>query len=104
MPAAGKGGLVPGPTPADRGRPSEDVIVEEQGIRVGVRPWEGGDAGLFSDMRGLRAWLQPLAGAPRAEHLRVYGDVLVSAALGALAMLTVDLSEHYLDRAPDNFG
>lgn len=86
-------------------RPEEDVIVEERGVRVGVRPWEGGDAGLFSDMRGLRAWLRPHWQGRRVLNTFAYtGMFSVSAALGgACDVHTVDLSEHYLDRARENF-
>lgn len=86
-------------------RPPGDLLVQERGVRVGVRPWEGSDAGLFSDMRGIRAWLEPHWRGRSVLNTFAYTGVFsVSAALsGASAVHTVDLSDHYLDRARDNF-
>lgn len=86
-------------------RPPGDLLVEERGVRVGVRPWDGSDAGLFSDMRGIREWLQPhWRGRSVLNTFAYTGMFSVSAALGGASEVhTVDLSDHYLDRARDNF-
>lgn len=86
-------------------RPSGDLVVEERGVRVGVRPWEGPDAGLFSDMRDVRAWMAPHWAGRRVLNTFSYtGMYSVAAALGGASSVdTVDLSEHYLERAQRNF-
>jgi 23S rRNA (cytosine1962-C5)-methyltransferase len=86
-------------------RPAGDILVQERGIRVAVRPWEGSDAGVFSDMRDVRAWLEPhWRGRSVLNTFSYTGMFSVAAALGgASSVHTVDLSEHYLDRAKHNF-
>lgn len=86
-------------------RPPGDVLVQERGVSVGVRPWDGSDAGVFSDMRDVRAWLEPhWRGRSVLNTFAYTGMFSVAAALGgATPVHTVDLSDHYLDRARDNF-
>jgi len=87
-------------------RPSDDIIIQERGVRAAVRPWDGSDAGVFSDMRDVRAWLEPHWRGRRVLNTFSYtGMFSVAAALGGAAEVeTVDLSEHYLERAVDNFA
>ena len=85
--------------------PQEDVRVLERGVAVGVRPWDGPDTGLYSDMRDVRAWLEPHWRGRRVLNLFAYtGMFSVCAALhGATEVHTVDLAGGSLDRARDNF-
>jgi 23S rRNA (cytosine1962-C5)-methyltransferase len=86
-------------------RPAEDVVVTERGLKVGVRPWEGPDVGLYCDMRDLRAWLEPHWHNRRVLNTFAYTGMfsLAAAAGGAKHVTSVDLSEKYLDRARTNF-
>jgi 23S rRNA (cytosine1962-C5)-methyltransferase len=86
-------------------RPSGDVIVTERGVRVGVRPWDGSDAGLYCDMRGLRTWLEPHWAGRRVLNTFAYTGMfsVCAAKAGASAVTTTDLSAPVLDRAQDNF-
>jgi len=83
----------------------EDVLVKEAGVTVAVRPWEGHDAGLYCDMRDVRAWLRPHWRGRQVLNTFAYtGMFSLSAALGgALSVTSVDLSDKYLDRAKQNF-
>ena len=90
-----------------RGRaPTGDVRVTERGVACLVRPGAGKDIGLYTDMRDNRAWLEPYWGGRRVLNLFAHtGFFSVAAAMnGASETVSVDLSEHYLDRAEANFG
>ncbi len=81
-----------------------DVRVTERGASFLVRPG-GKDVGLFTDMRDNRAWLEPHWGGRRVLNLFAHtGAFSVCAALGgASQVVSVDLSEPYLERARANF-
>ncbi len=81
-----------------------DVRVTERGVALLVRPTSK-DVGLFTDMRENRAWLEPHWGGKRVLNLFAHtGAFSVCAALGGASQVTsVDLSEHYLERARANF-
>jgi len=85
--------------------PTDDVRVLERGVKYGVRPHDGPDVGLYADMRGVRAWLEPSWGGMRVLNTFAYtGAFSVSAAYnGAMETVSVDLSRRYLDRAEANF-
>lgn len=85
--------------------PSGDVKVRERGIVYGVRPHEGPDVGLYTDMRAVRAFLEPTWGGTRVLNTFAFtGAFSVSAAYnGALETVSVDLSAKYLERAEQNF-
>lgn len=90
-----------------RGRaPTAPVRVTERGVACLVDPGNGKDIGLYTDMRDNRAWLEPYWGGKRVLNLFAHtGMFSVAAALnGASEVLTVDLSEAYLDRAEANFA
>jgi 23S rRNA (cytosine1962-C5)-methyltransferase len=61
--------------------------------------------GLFSDMRDNRAWLEPSWGGTRVLNLFAHTGFfsVVAAMHGAMEVVSVDLSEIYLDRAEANF-
>lgn len=84
---------------------ADDVIVAELGLQYEVRPAFGKDAGLFTDMRTNRAWLAPHWRGARVLNLFAHtGAFSVSAAAnGAAELVSVDLSEGYLQRARRNF-
>jgi 23S rRNA (cytosine1962-C5)-methyltransferase len=81
-----------------------DIRVTERGMAMLVRPWEGPDVGLYTDMREVRAWLEPHWGGARVLNTFAYtGAFGVAAALaGASEIVTVDLSTAYLDRFEAN--
>lgn len=84
---------------------SAEVRVVERGVAFRVRPWEGPDVGLYTDMRAVRAWLEPHWGGARVLNTFAYtGAFSVAAAMaGASEVVTVDLSAAYLERAEANF-
>lgn len=86
-------------------RPESDVVVQERGVRVAVRPWDGADTGLYNDMRDVRAWMEPHWAGKRVLNTFAYTGMFSVAAAhhGAAAVTTVDLSPHYLERARANF-
>ena len=84
---------------------TDDVRVTERGMAIRVRPWDGPDVGLYTDMRAVRAWLEPHWGGKAVLNTFAYtGAFSVAAALGgASEVVSVDLSPHYLERAEANF-
>jgi 23S rRNA (cytosine1962-C5)-methyltransferase len=100
-----KGGLDPAPGLLEGHEPTADVRVLERGVAFGVRPHEGPDVGLYADMRGVRAWMEPHWGGTRVLNTFAYtGAFSVSAAYnGAMETVSVDLSKAYLERAEKNF-
>lgn len=94
-----KPGLIRGHPPAG------PITVRERGLSYLVHPNEGPDVGLYSDMRGVRAFLEPHWGGTEVMNTFAYtGAFSVSAAMnGASAVDTVDLSGRYLERAQANF-
>ena len=85
--------------------PQKKIQVQELGLQYWVTPQNSKDAGLFCDMRSLRAWLQDRWKYKRVLNLFCYtGAFSVSAAAhGASEVHSVDLSLGYLERAKDNF-
>jgi 23S rRNA (cytosine1962-C5)-methyltransferase len=86
-------------------RLTDDVRVTERGMAARVRPWDGPDVGLYTDMRAVRAWLEPHWGGRSVLNTFAYtGAFSVAAALGgATEVVSVDLSAAYLERAEANF-
>ncbi|MFK7929198.1 MAG: class I SAM-dependent rRNA methyltransferase [Myxococcota bacterium] len=84
---------------------SSEVRVTERDVAFRVRPWEGPDVGLYTDMRAVRAWLEPHWGGTRVLNTFAYtGAFSVAAAVGgASEIVTTDLSSAYLERAEANF-
>lgn len=88
-----------------RGRaPEAEVVVQERGIALHARPWDGPDVGIYADMRDVRAWLEPHWAGRRVLNLFAYtGAFSVAAAVhGAVQAVSVDLSGPYLARAEAN--
>ena len=79
--------------------------VSERGINCLVDLHGEISVGLFSDMRDNRTWLEPSWGGQRVLNLFAHtGFFSVAAAMhGASEVVSVDLSEAYLDRAEANF-
>lgn len=95
--------------PAERvaGHPPRGAVrVRERGVSFDVWPLEAPDAGLYPDMREVRAWLEPFWGGQRLLNTFAYtGAFSVSAARhGASEVVSVDLSRGALDRAEANFA
>jgi 23S rRNA (cytosine1962-C5)-methyltransferase len=60
-----------------------DVEVHERGMAMGVRPWEGPDTGVYTDMREVRRWLEPYWAGRRVVNTFAYtGAFSVAAARG----------------------
>lgn len=87
------------------GTPDSPVRVTERGISFLVDPARGLDAGLFCDMRDVRAWMEPHWAGRRVLNLFAYtGAFSVAAAMhGAYEVVTVDLSASHIERARANF-
>lgn len=85
--------------------PTADVRVTERGVSCLVRPGAGKDIGLYTDMRANRAWLEPYWGGRRVLNLFAHTGFfsVVAARFGASEVVSVDLSERYLERAEANF-
>lgn len=83
---------------------SPEVEVLEAGTRLKVRPADGFDAGLYCDMRELRAWMAPWWRGKRVLNTFAFtGAFTVAAALGgAREVLSVDLSAPSLARLEEN--
>jgi 23S rRNA (cytosine1962-C5)-methyltransferase len=81
------------------------ITVQERGVQVSVQPWLGHDVGLYCDMRGLRAWLEPHWRGKRVLNTFAHTGMfsVVAAVHGAREVVSVDLSERYLSRAQENF-
>lgn len=97
--------VVPGPGLLHGHPLTDEVRVTERGATFKVRPWEGPDVGLYTDMRAVRAWLEPHWGGTAVLNTFAYtGAFSVVAALGgASEIVTVDLSAPALERARANF-
>jgi len=83
-----------------------DVIVLEHGLRYLVRPEMGLDAGLYPDMRDLRAWLRPYWKGRRVLNTFAYTGAfsVAAAANGAAKVDTVDLATTAISRCKANFS
>ncbi len=79
--------------------------VSERGIDCLVDLHGKVSVGLFSDMRDNRAWLESAWGGQRVLNLFAHTGFfsVVAAMHGASEVISVDLSEAYLDRAEANF-
>lgn len=84
---------------------TSELRVLERGAAFKVRPWEGPDVGLYTDMRAVRAWLEPHWGGTAVLNTFAYtGAFSVVAALGgASEIVTVDLAAPAIERAKANF-
>ncbi len=101
-----EGGPRPEPEPLFGPAERRPVVVRERGMAMEVRPWEGADAGLYADMRDVRAWLAPHWGGRSVLNLFAFtGAFSVAAALGgAREVTTCDLAAPVLARARANFA
>ncbi len=84
---------------------ADPVVVSEHGLRYYVQPNMGLDAGLYPDMRALRAWLAPHWQGKRVLNTFAYtGAFSVAAAAGGASRVeTVDLAPTAIARAQENF-
>ncbi len=88
-----------------KGELPERFGVQELGVDYWVHPQLSKDAGLFLDMRPLRAWLAR-QGWEDKRFLNLFcytGAFSVSAAQHGANTVSVDLSTAYLERARENF-
>jgi 23S rRNA (cytosine1962-C5)-methyltransferase len=93
------------PTEPRWGVPINDVSVVESSIRYLIRPGAGLSAGLFLDMREVRAWIRSTAVGRSVLNLFAYTCAFgVSATLGrAERVVNVDVSRSYLEWGQANY-
>jgi len=84
----------------------ERAEVLEHGVRYEVRPSAGLSAGLFLDMRDVRAWLRSVSSGRSVLNLFAYTCSLGVCAMlgGAQRVVNVDVSRPYLERGKANFA
>ena len=87
------------------GRSGEDFVIEEQGLKFWVNLDAYLDTGLFLDHRNTRRWVRERAAGTRFLNLFAYtGSFTVYAAAGgAIASVTVDMSNTYQEWSRRNF-
>ena len=69
-----------------RNAQDDNITVLEDGLRFEVKPWMGLDAGLYPDMRDIRAWLRPYWAGKRVLNTFAYtGAFSVAAAANGAA-------------------
>ena len=84
----------------------DDVEVVENGMKLGVRPWDGPDVGAYADMREVRQWLASRWEGRSVLNTFCYtGAFSVHAALhGASSTVSVDLASPVLERVEANLA
>lgn len=82
----------------------EELEVLEDGLRLGVRPAEGPDVGVYADMREVRRFLSRHWRDTRVLNTFAFTAAFSVAAIhhGARQVVSVDLSQGSLDRGCDN--
>lgn len=85
--------------------PAEALVVQEDGVKVLVRPYQGQKTGLFLDQREHRRLVGRWSSGREVANLFAYtGGFSVTAALGgAWRVTTVDLAPEAVDDARENF-
>jgi len=80
-----------------RGKPRAEVVVRERGLQFIARPEDGQDAGLYCDLRDVRAWMAPHWTGRRVLNTFGHTGAFTVAALaaGASEVVHVDLSPTY---------
>ena len=83
----------------------DSITVLEDGLCFEVKPWMGLDAGLYPDMRDIRAWLRPYWAGKRVLNTFAYTGAfsVAAAANGAARVDTVDLAATAIARTQRNF-
>jgi 23S rRNA (cytosine1962-C5)-methyltransferase len=89
-----------------RGERRPEVVVRERGLRFLVRPEDGQDAGLYCDLRDVRAWMAPHWAGRRVLNTFGHTGAFTVAALaaGASEVVHVDLSPTYCAWAEKNLA
>ena len=87
------------------GHVPDTVMVEEHGMRLLARPYDGQKTGLFLDQREHRFLVRHWAAGRRTANLFAYnGGFSVAAALGgASEVFTVDIAAAAIEDAKENF-
>lgn len=83
----------------------EEFAIEENGVRLLVRPFDGFSTGLFLEHRDNRARVKSMAAGKHVLNLFAYtcGFSVAAAVGGAAEATSVDLSARYLDWGRRNF-
>lgn len=83
------------------GEPVDEVLIEEQGVRYTVRPYEGHKTGFYLDQRPARQRIRSFCQGVRVLDLFSYqgGFTLAALAAGASKVTAVDQSAGVLERA-----
>lgn len=84
----------------------EELIIQENGIRLVVRPYDGFSVGLFLEHRDNRNRIRALAAGRRVLNAFSYtGGFSVAAAIGgAASVASVDVSKRYLEWSKRSFS
>ncbi len=87
-----------------RGEPLDELVVEEGGLKYGIRLGANQNSGLFLDMANGRDWVRAHAAGKRVLNLFAYTCAFSVAAIagGAISVLNVDISKAALARGRDN--
>ncbi|MDH5785106.1 MAG: class I SAM-dependent methyltransferase [Chromatiales bacterium] len=87
-----------------RGEPADELVVEEAGLKYGLRLGANQNSGLFLDMRNGRNWVRQHASGKRVLNLFAYTCAFSVAALagGASRIVNIDVSKAALARGREN--
>ena len=88
------------------GRPVEEAVATENGLRYFIHPGAGLSVGLFLDMREVRAWVRAQAGGMTLLNCFSYtcGFGVAATAGGAARVVNVDVSRSALDWGRRNYA
>ncbi|MBI3834623.1 MAG: class I SAM-dependent methyltransferase [Planctomycetes bacterium] len=88
------------------GEPASEMLeIQENGLRLAIKPYDGFAAGLFLDQRENRARVRQLASGKDVLNLFAYtcGFSVAAVAGGARSCVSVDISPNALEWGKENF-
>jgi 23S rRNA (cytosine1962-C5)-methyltransferase len=81
----------------------KEIEVQEHGVRYLAAPWEGQKTGAFLDQRENRALVGRVARGRALDCFSYHGSFALHLARRAEHVVALDISEHALTRAEENF-
>lgn len=86
------------------GKPVDEIVAQENGLKFIIRPGAGLSVGLFLDMRDLRAWVLTQARGKTVLNCFAYtcGFGVAALAGGATRVVNVDIAKAYLEWGRQN--